>query len=219
MSEIILSSHEGVTLLGAGPLNVPTFHEALNVAPTLVAADGGAQSAIRHGVIPKAVIGDFDSIEAQAREAIPEAAQYPIAEQDSTDFEKCLSRIEAPLILGVGFTGGRIDHELAVYNTLTRYPDKRCVLIGEQDVICLAPSRIVLDLEIGTRVSLFPLGDVSGRSTGLRWPIDTLEFAPNGQIGTSNEACEAQVVLEMDAPNMLLILPREALGTLMSALR
>jgi thiamine pyrophosphokinase len=74
-----------------------------------------------------------------------------------------------------------------------------------------------MDLPVGTRLSLFPLGAVSGTSDGLRWPIDGLSFAPDGTIGTSNEVT-GPVHLTMNAPKMLIILPAEMLEAVMQAM-
>ncbi len=188
-----------------------------SIAPTLVAADGGANVAVAAGRIPDAVIGDFDSLTDATRNAIPQDRLHYIAEQDSTDFEKCLQRITAPLILALGFTGARIDHELAVWNVLARRRDLRCIVIGGEDIVFVAPPRLELDLAPGTRVSLFPMSPVSGDSTGLRWPIGGIGFAPDGRSGTSNEAT-GRVELTFDAGAMLVILPRAALATVISSL-
>ena len=169
------------------------------------------------GHIPEAVIGDFDSVSDAARAAIPEDRLWPITEQESTDFEKCLTRIDAPYLLAIGFTGARLDHVLAVWTVLARHPDRRCLVLGSDDVVFLAPRRLRIDLAAETRVSLFPMGAVTGRSEGLRWPIDGIPFAPDGRIGTSNRA-EGAVELEFDAEKMLVMLPRDCLSAAIAAL-
>ena len=217
MVATVLKLNEPVTLLGAGQSTIHCLKEALTHAPFLVAADGGANMAIAAGQVPEAVIGDFDSITAETRAAIPPERLFHFAEQDTTDFEKCLSRIDAPLILGVGFAGGRLDHVLAVWTVLARYPAQRCLILGDEDVVFLSPRRLRLDLADGTRVSLFPMGAVSGRSEGLFWPIDGIGFAPDGRIGTSNRAT-GPVTLAFDADRMLVMLPRDCLGASIAAL-
>lgn len=174
--------------------------------------------ALRQGLLPEAVIGDLDSISAAARAALSPDRLHLIAEQDTTDFEKCLTRIDAPLILGLGFGGPRLDHWLAVANALVRHPDLPCVILGGADIAFAAPPRISLPLAPGTRVSLFPLAPVTGRSVGLRWPIEGLHLAPDGRIGTSNEAL-GPVHLEFDAAGMLVILPRATLSLITAVLR
>ncbi len=213
----IVQSHLPVTLLGAGEVSDRCLSEALARAPVLVAADGGANVAIAAGHVPEAVIGDFDSVSAAARAAIPAERLWPIAEQETTDFEKCLTRIEAPFILGIGFTGARLDHVLAVWTVLARHAARRCLILGTEDVVFMAPRRLRLGLAAGTRVSLYPMGPVTGRSEGLRWPIGGIGFAPDGRIGTSNRA-EGPVELEFDAAKMLVMLPRDCLGAAIAAL-
>ena len=93
-----------------------------------------------------------------------------------------------------------------------------CVLLGAEEVILAAPaSGLALPLAAGEVVSLFPLSPVRGRSTGLRWPIDGLDMAPDGRVGTSNRA-EGPVTLEVDGPGMLVILPRHCLDLVIRAL-
>ena len=216
MSSIVETNHP-VTLVGGGAATEADLHEALSLAPTLVAADGGAGLALSAGVIPEAVIGDFDSITADALSRIPDDRLHRIAEQDSTDFDKALRSISAPMVLAVGFTGARMDHQLAVLHTLVRRPARSCILIGETEAGFLCPDYINLDLVPGEVLSLFPLGPVTGRSTGLRWPIDGLSFDPMHRIGTSNEAI-GPVELWMDHAAMIAFVPRRVLPDLMQAL-
>ncbi|MDG4648562.1 thiamine diphosphokinase [Roseibacterium sp. SDUM158017] len=214
----VVDGSEPVTLLGGGALGPGDLAEAMALAPRLVAADSGADAALAAGLRPDAVIGDLDSISPAARRTLPEDLLHEVAEQDSTDFDKALRHVAVPLTLAVGFTGARLDHQLAVLHTLVARPAHRCIVLGERDIMFNAPRRIRLQLEEGTRVSLFPLARVTGRSRGLRWPIDGLEFHPARRIGTSNEATGADVEIEADAPGLLTILPRAALAMAVAAL-
>ncbi len=210
----IVQSEETVILVGGGSLNTKDLTLSLAFGQTLVAADGGAAPILKYGKRPVAVIGDMDSVPDDPR---LEGLLYPVPEQDSTDFSKCLSRIEAPLILAVGFGAGRLDHVLAVLTTLAHYPEKPVVVLSGESLAFLAPPALSLPLSAGTVVSLWPLGEVRAKSDGLRWPLDGLVFRPDGQVGTSNEAMGA-VRLEVEAPLMLVILPREELGLVMKSL-
>ena len=213
MIDPIVHSTSPVTLVGAGEATPQDLQNSLTIAPTCVVADSGAALALSEGVEIAALIGDFDSVTPDVLANIPVDRQHRIAEQTSTDFEKALTRIAAPLVVGVGFLGGRIDHQLAVFHTLVAHPDRPCVLLGPHEVVCLAPPEIDLPLEDGELVSLFPMGAVTGRSAGLNWPIEGLSFSPSSRIGTSNRAL-GDVSLEMDRPDMLLILPRRLMPAL-----
>ena len=213
---MILSSRQPVTLIGGAPVSRADLEAALALAPVVTAADGGADAALGFGLMPQAVWGDFDSISDHARQTIPPQNLHAVAEQDSTDFEKCLSRIDAPLVIAIGFCGARQDHFLAALSTLARRIGPPCILIAGDDVIAATPPELRLDLTLGTRVSLFPMGPASGRSTGLAWPIDGIDFAPDARIGTSN-AGTGPVTLAITGP-MLVLLPRATLPRLASAL-
>ncbi|MDF0594683.1 thiamine diphosphokinase [Psychromarinibacter halotolerans] len=211
MKKSFVQSQVPVTLVGGAPLESARLQESLALAPCLVAADGGAARALQDGLQPEAVIGDMDSLDAGARARIDSARILEIAEQDTTDFDKCLAQISAPLVVAVGFTGARLDHELAVYNVLARRSPAEAVVFGTHDIAFHAPPTLRLDLPEDSRVSLFPMAAVTGRSRGLRWPIDGIDFAPDGRSGTSNAVSGGPVELEFDGPGMLVILPRTAL--------
>ena len=213
----IVHASEPVALIGGADVNDEVLAQVLSLAPQVVAADGGADAALARGIEPLAVIGDLDSLSPLARETLPPARLHRIAEQDSTDFDKCLRSIQAPLVLGAGFSGRRLDHELAAFNTLVRRPDRRCVLVGEETLVFLAPPVLRLDVPAKTLVSLFPMGLVEGQSDGLHWPIRGLTFTPDGRIGTSNLAL-GELSLSFTAPKMLLILPRWCLGQVVADL-
>ncbi len=216
MNRPIVTADGGVTLAGGAPFSRALLEESLSHAPRIVAADAGADRLLRLGVQPEAVIGDFDSISRAARTALA-GRLHPISEQETTDFDKALRSVDAPFTIGLGFTGARLDHGLAVLNALARHPERRCLILGARDVTFLAPPRLDLDLPAGTRLSLFPLGPVTGESRGLNWPIGGIDFAPGARIGTSNRVT-GPVSLDFDAPAMLVILPRRALGRALDAL-
>ena len=173
-----------------------------------VAADGGGDVVLPAGRRFAAVIGDMDSLLDPDALRARGTALHRIAEQDSTDLEKCLLRIAAPLILGLGFLGGRIDHHLAAMNALVRHSAQPVILIGGGDLCFLCPPEFAFDARAGARVSLFPMRPLRGvLSEGLRWSLAGLEMAPDGRVGTSNIASGGPVRLGFDAPGMLVILP------------
>lgn len=218
MKSPIVQSTCGITLAGGGPFTARDLSLCRARAPVVVAADGGADRLLRFGVMPEAVIGDFDSLSSLARAEIPLSRQHPVAEQESTDFDKALRSVVAPIVLALGFVGARLDHGLAAFNTLAARADRRCVLIGPKDLAFAAPPRLLLDLVPGDVLSLFPMASMAGRSIGLEWPINGLQFAPDGRIGTSNRVVARKVHLEFDGPGMLVIVPRRRLDAAIRAL-
>ncbi|MEM7506765.1 MAG: thiamine diphosphokinase [Pseudomonadota bacterium] len=220
MTDMPLHFDETVALAGGGVLDAEMLAEARALAPYLVAADGAADRLGELGATPDVVIGDMDSI--HHRERLPATTRLlELAEQETTDFEKCLYATEAPLYLGIGFSGRRMDHSLAVLNAMLRHPEKQVVLIGEVEVMAFAQPNTLMRLALhpGASVSFFPLSPVAGtHSEGLVWPIDGLEMAPDGQIGTSNAAQLAEVAFRFDRPGALVMLERCYLSALIAAL-
>ncbi|MCB1407726.1 MAG: thiamine diphosphokinase [Rhodobacteraceae bacterium] len=215
---VVYAKSEGITLVGGGVLEAKTLDRALLAAPWLVAADGGADTALALGRCPDLTVGDLDSLSDTLRAVLGPARLHRVETQDDTDFDKALAAIAAPFVLAVGFSGGRLDHTLAAMNTLARNPGRCVILDTGRDLCCLLPPALALSLSAGTRVSLFPLGPVACTSAGLEWPVDGLAFTPLGRIGTSNRATGGEVRLTCDAPAMLLMVPPDALETLLSAL-
>jgi thiamine pyrophosphokinase len=218
MNSKLVARSAPVTIVGGGALEEGDLELALSLAPTLVAADGGAERAREAGLRPDAVIGDMDSVRPETLAALPPETVHRIDEQDSTDFDKALRNVDAPLVIAVGFTGMRMDHQLAVFNTMVRRADRAVLLLGALEVVFVCPPRVELPTGQGDVVSLFPMCPVTGRSTGLEWPIDGLEFAPGARSGTSNRAL-GPCVIEMDNPGMLCLLPRRLMGRIAERLR
>jgi thiamine pyrophosphokinase len=221
MESKIVRVSGGITLIAGGPVTANNLRIALSLAPHLVSVDGGADRALRLGHMPLAATGDFDSISEQAKTALGSARLFPVAEQESTDFDKALRAVEADFVIGLGVLGGRVDHALAALNVLVRQVGPPCVLVGGTDVVFAAPARreINLALRRGDRFSLFPLARVAGESTGLDWPVKGLTFVPDGRIGTSNRVTAGPVRLWFDGAGMLVILPRGRLDAAVRALR
>lgn len=206
MNDPIVVSQEPVLLVGGAHGDNAQLLSLLDEVTTVVAADSGADWVRAVGRLPDALIGDLDSVSDDTRAALPPETVHRIEEQDSTDFDKAIRSISAPMIIGIGFLGGQVDHLLAAMTVLARYPDRAIVLLGEHDVVVHLPPQIGLPLEPGTRVSLYPMRPVTGISTGLHWPIDGLELSPGDRVGTSNRA-DGPVSLTLHGPGMLIILP------------
>jgi thiamine pyrophosphokinase len=171
-------------------------------------------------VTPDAVIGDMDSIaDLESWRAALGQRTLHIAEQETTDLEKCLYATAAPFYVGVGFLGGRLDHSLAGLHAMTRAGAPNVVLLGEADVVFRAPRRWRAMLSRGARVSFFPMTPTAGlRSEGLEWAIDGLAFAAGAQIGTSNRATDGPVAAEFDGDGMVVLLERRHLDAALGSL-
>ena len=213
-----LRFRDAVLLVGGGARIDGAFDLARARCGPVLAADGGADAVLARGLIPEAVIGDMDSLSEAARPAIPRHRLWRIAEQDSTDFDKALRSIEAPLILAVGFSGARLDHELAALHGLVRHAGRPVIVIGAEDISFHVPPLLCIDLPVASRLSLFPLDAVETSASGLEWSFESLALHPARRIGTSNAVRTGRVTVRTHAPGLLMILPLAALDAAITAL-
>lgn len=161
----------------------------------VLCADGGWQLAMRMGVRPDCVIGDFDSSD----EPVNERTERVPVEKDDTDTMLCLKR---GLALGydnfmiVGGFGGRLDHTFANLQAL-RYAAARHASIEMCDGLSWASAvvngslRVPADAlgTVGAKLSVFALSDVC-RGVCIRGTKYTMEDgALTGEfpLGVSND--------------------------------
>ena len=162
-----------VILVGASPVPIAETLSDLPAGWPLLAADGGANALLDLGRKPDMVIGDMDS----ARALPEDLPRIKLSGQDDTDLQKCLARIETPLLVGLGFLDGRSDHALAAMHALMMLDHQRPVmLVGTHDVVLRLRGDVTFDMDAGCRVSVWPLGTQEfGLSEGLRWQLDGLD--------------------------------------------
>lgn len=214
MSDLVYS--EPALLVGAGPSTQEDFDMARAVTGAIIAVDGGFDALAAWGAVPDAVLGDMDSI----RAAIPQTTpRLEIAEQNSTDLEKALRVVDAPLYVGIGFLDGRLDHTLAAMHALIGAEGRAAILLGAEDVVFAAPMEWRADLPVGTRISFYPVRRVPAvGSKGLRWPIDGLLMEGGRQIGVSNETVSGSIAAWFSGRGAVTILPRACLSAVMQSL-
>ena len=216
MNQPIVSSADPIILIGGAQVDPSILTLALNFGSTVVCADGGANTALAQGLDPVAVIGDLDSISDGARAAFGDVLHH-IAEQNSTDLDKVLRNITAPLIIGVGFLGDRFDHALGALHVLQKFADQPIVLVGEYDVVFMAPAHLTLDRPVGERVSLMPLPEARVETLGLKWDVTDAAMSLEAFIGTLNEVAQSPYEVRTMG-RLAVILPSAALGSVVGAL-
>lgn len=177
-----------------------------------VGVDGGANTCKNHGRSPSLVLGDLDSYEP---DPLITAPVKHIPEQNSTDLQKALMLVDAPLIIGLGFLSDRLDHALAALDTLA-YCQRPFILIGEQDAVVTLPQHTDLTLPVGTRLSLMPWPEKTLlHDQGLEYPLKGLTLKQGIQLGTSNKTIAEAVHMVTEPDGLcLLILPKTELNAL-----
>lgn len=178
-----------LVIVGGGAVDRELLRALHDSGGHLVGADGGADEIVAAGLLPEAIIGDFDSLQ-NPSSWIGRTKLMRIAEQDTTDFEKALYSTRAAVTVALGMTGKRFDHTLAALDAVARYATDRVIILADEDDVAMALSgSFSFDVEAGDRVSVHPLLPISfRRSIGLKYPLDKLKLAPGVRTGTSNEA-------------------------------
>ncbi len=214
----IVSSDGPVALVGGAHV----APEILNILQTLtnvfVAADGGANILHAAGLHPSKVIGDFDSLSDAARQDFAPQLVH-IAEQDTTDLEKVVQRVCAPVLIGAGFLGGRLDHTLAALNVMVRRSEAPLILVDEVDCCLRCPDGGArFQLPEGTPLSVLPMGDAIATSRGLQWDMDELQLRPAGVVSSSNKTALPDVTIQVAGP-AIITLPSHHLADAIAAVR
>lgn len=177
----------------------PSDRAVAAAADVVIAADGGALALERWGILPKTLVGDFDSVGldrmAKYRERGTTVVQYPFA-KDQSDLEIAMryaidSGADEITLLGI-LGGARVDHALTNAMLLAdpayRGRGLRAVF-GDTEIRALhAGETATLRGNIGDTATLVPVrGDAMGvRTEGLRYPLtgQTLHFGRS--LGLSN---------------------------------
>lgn len=202
----------------AGGDDVPQHAvDALPPDAVVIAADSGLDLAYRLGVTVDVLIGDLDSVSAEAlARAKTEGVlveRHP-RDKNETDLElafRVAMAEGAESVVVVGGRGGRFDHYLA--NALfiaTRTGIDVEWRIGSACVYRVN-GRLQLTTTPGATVSLLPIGGPARgiHTTGLRWKLSGDTLDPGSTRGMSNASVAADVTVQVDEGNLLVVVPRE----------
>ncbi len=206
----VLAYETLLVIVGGGAVDHDVLRDLYLSGAHLVGADGGADEIVAAGLMPEAIIGDFDSL-ANPDGWLGRTRLLRIPEQETTDFEKALYSTHAPVTVALGMTGKRFDHTLAALDAVIRYArDRIVILVDEADVAMALTGPFEFEVEEGDRVSVHPLAPIKfRRSFGLKYPLDGLRLAPGEKTGTSNLAVDGVFSIEPDprsrVPWMLIV--------------
>jgi len=177
-------------LCNGEPPSHSLLHRLAGEADMIVAADGGANAALRSGVRPDVIIGDLDSVLPGTRRKFRGVRVLRVRRQDNTDLEKALDFISAsgPAAVAIaGATGGRIDFTLGNLSVFWNYTrELGMTFVGDGWRAFPALRHRTVYAPRGTTVSLLPFGHCTGITLrGLRYPLKDAAMRP-GEIGVSN---------------------------------
>ena len=159
----------------------------------LMCADAGWNAAVRHGLKPSLIVGDFDSMPPpDAPDA--EVIRLPV-HKDDTDMVACLTegrRRGYRSFIMAGCLGGRFDQTIAnlqcLYDCALR-SETAWMCDGQNRVTVLLPGRYVLPAMPGRKLSLLSFSAEARGVTvsGVEWPLDNATLTARWPLGCSNE--------------------------------
>lgn len=179
--------------------------DALAGADYILAADGGANALAAMGIVPHAVLGDFDSLAV----ALPDSVERISApDQDYTDLDKAVAFLierGAARITLAGATGDRLDHTFGALSVLAKYGRRVPItLLDDTGSAFLLNGAVEFPTKPGQMISLLPLGLVEKiATTGLKWNLAGESLAPGQRDGISNEATGDRAAISVSSGDLI----------------
>lgn len=181
----------------------------------IIACDGGLTKLLQNNIIPNLLIGDLDSIDAKMTiEEIEEMSIRVIAmpEQNSNDLSKALAycnELNAKNIDVIGIEGGRLDHQLAAYFSLSEQDSNAILQMQDWQARLVPKTGLTLNsIELGKNISLFAIGCVNGvEMSGVKWPLNNQQLK-TGTRGLHNVSTDSEISISHDSGDLLLLVQR-----------
>ena len=194
-------------LVGAGEND---FLPTPDSSDLVIAADGGYDFLISHGVHPNLLIGDLDSIS-----NIPsnlEIIKHPV-EKDETDMHLAYligkERGYNKFII-LGGMGGRPDHTFANYSLLLHMANSGMeakMISKRQSVEVIKNGEKELSGTFGATFSIFAFGGYAlGVSIkGAKYEADRVDLSPDFPLGVSNSFLSSKVSVSVERGALLIM--------------
>ncbi len=189
----------------------------------VVCCDGGLNYAFEEGIIPKCIIGDFDSVSEQVLKFF-ENKNIPIkkfpTKKDYTDMELCLEfciklskETQAEEIIILGGIGSRFDHSLANAHILKMAADEGITasLLNENNRVYLIKDNIKIRGLKGSLVSLIPFGEKAKgvKTNGLFYELDSEDMLFGRSLGISNVITAQEAEISLTQGYLFVILAKD----------
>ncbi|MGV6839224.1 MAG: thiamine diphosphokinase [Planktomarina sp.] len=218
MSGHVYHKSAPILLVGAGPAYPDKVSKTLPFVESAIAVDGGLSVFRALNLRPDLVLGDLDSAAADDLDWAGANIVHHTPDQNSTDLQKVLAAVSAPVIVGIGFLGGRLDHHMAALSALLQ--NKRPVVLVHEDEACfIAPRHFEMDLDAGDAVAFYPLKPCTVTTQGVAYPVQDAQMAPDGLISTSNKMVQRRLIIDVDDHALMTVVPYHRLGDLLAGLQ
>ncbi len=170
-----------------------------NEFKTLICADGGANSALKLGIIPDYIIGDLDSASSKTLNAFKSKSRIiKIKRQNDTDVEKCLKfaiKSGCKEVVLMGATGNRLDHTFCNLGIVLKFFLKlKIILIAEDSVLIPYSGNVELKTLPGETISVYGIdSETKITSSGLKYPLKNIAL-PFGEKESTSNVAEKEIV-------------------------
>lgn len=216
MIKEILAAHRSVICLDGGEFHEKVFG-FINKSAVVIAADGAANWMGKQGLNPQYIVGDRDSISLSQKDS--KAEEVYSADQNTTDFEKCIHFAQEKELLPsliLGFSGGEIDHILGNFQTLLKHAEEGSLFfidsydkrgsVGIKIGLPLSKGSYHMTVQIHTIVSIIPFCFCQITSKGLVWELTDQVLTQNGLLAIRNRAATERVELKIYDGKALVII-------------
>ncbi|MCL2619858.1 MAG: thiamine diphosphokinase [Defluviitaleaceae bacterium] len=204
-----------VIISGGAIADYDFIRSQLRDGDTVICADSGYDHAVKMGVKPQVLVGDFDSIGCLDDVPSDVVVRSHSPRKDFTDTEIAIEYAREQgfkRFLLVAVLGSRVDHSLTNVLLLKRFLEWDCdaVIVDEHNKIMVTGSVLCLDEPVGSLVSLVPLTDCEGVVTdGLEYPLDGARLLVGEGLGVSNVVMRAGASVSVGKGVLLVVVARD----------
>ena len=193
-------------------LNSPNLNRHID-EEVVIAADKGYEFALKHGIIPEIVIGDFDSSTMPTNLNVLKLN----VEKNETDGQEALAyaiKKGYDEIAIYGISGGRLDHEMGNLSLLKSGEEQGVSMVGKEDDVDIyfkSKGKYAFKTQKGKEFSIitFMEDSIISNGIGVKYPIDNLHLSSNS-LGRaiSNVAIKDEISFEVLEGGVLIFLYR-----------
>ena len=196
-------------VLAGRDLNFEKFEQIARSASIVIAADGGAQTALDLGRQPDIVIGDLDSLEPSVQEGLPDVRHDP--DQMTSDADKLLTlahQLGYRHIALLGIEGDLPDHVLSTLHSIARATIEVTLLFRRGSGWVLTGETFrAWPTYPGQRVSLLPLSECREVTLqGVVWPLDSATLSAESTGSISNQSNDTEISVKIASGTAFLFL-------------
>ncbi len=206
-------------VIGAGDLTVGSIN--VGEDDLVIAVDGGLNYCSVLEVEPDLILGDFDSVSQEQKDALLELQQQIPDRVIALKPEKDDTDMLAALKLGLEFgytnfqiyaaTGGRLEHTLANIQCLLYLKNKDAVgyiMDGNGMIFVMQNEEVKLRNTLEGYLSIFSLGKCASGVTikGMKYELDNDTLTNDFPIGISNEFIGRESLIRVEDGEIVCIL-------------